>query len=164
MKKLKKHLEESSRILDLSKKQKDDITRRLQELQVQLQKAESERKEVRQSCTRAESEHSKTLNTYKLKQNELIERLKASEKKLKVLESNSQKKLTDLQESLEREHSVTMEKMKSKMIELRSNHLTVLETLRKQHVSENKMIQDQLDKLREQRRGMSHTPTQVRMN
>ena len=63
-----------------------------------------------------------------------------------------------LKESLEREHSVAMEKMKAKMVELRSEHIVAMDKLRKKHVDEKKQLKNQLDEYRR----MEPSPRQVK--
>lgn len=49
---------------------------------------------------------------------------------------------------MEREHSVAMEKMKARMVELRSNNVVALDNLRKQHATEKKEWKKMMEQLK----------------
>ncbi len=158
-------LEMCNDIGETSESQKVDFSQKLSHCQDQLEQAEREKLETVKALQQSEREHTKVVQSYRQKIKDQHEKMLKMDRKMKSMEAYAHKQIDNLQESLEREHNVAMEKMKSKMVDLRSNHVASMETLRKQHVAESEELKKQLKAAKDaQQREMVNTPTQVTLH
>ena len=133
-----------------------NISAKLRECQRQLEKCEKQKVDSLQAFQTSECEHRQIVHSYRAKIKEQNEKLSKMDRKLKSMEKYAHEQIDHLQENMEKEHNVAMEKMKSKMVELRKRHLTTVETLRQQHSTETEELRKQSE-----RKQMVTTPTQV---
>ena len=80
---------------------------------------------------------------------------------MKAVEIESQKQLIVMQESMEREQTATLDKMKSKISEMRASHKLAMEASKKEFADEIEQLKREIETLQNQRRSMTNTPTQV---
>ena len=73
----------------------------------------------------------------------------------------AQKQLLAMQESLEREQTAALERMKGKISETRASHKVALESARKEFLVEKEKMLEELETLRKEKRS-TIIPTQVR--
>lgn len=125
-----------------------EISIKLQECQKQLEKCEKQKLESLEAFQTSEREHRQIVLSYRTKIKEQNEKLRKMDKKLKNMEAYAHEQIDLLQENMEKEHNITIEKMKSKMIELKRSHMAAMETSRRQHSAAVDELQKQLNRPR----------------
>ena len=134
----------------------DDVVAKFKECLKQLEKCEKQKLDSLQAFQTSECEHKQIVQSYRTKIKEQNEKLRKMDRKLKNMEAYAHEQIDNLQETMEKEHDSAMERMKSKMVEMKKSHVRSLDTLKRQHVAEV----DELKRRFVEKKTVT-TPTQV---
>ena len=161
LKDLEHKLNEENIKLENSISQQVSMKKQVNDAELARTAAEQQHEDLVITYNKAEEEHAEITKAYKLQHSDLTESLVKAQKQFEQLKTTARRKLANLQESMEREHSLALDKIKEKLLKQRTSQISVLEKLKRQHQEEKMELQKKISTLQESMRSTTHTPTQV---
>ena len=135
-------LDELRRELEKSEDGRHELERESENLRQAVERAEEERREA----LRKKDEDFQNVSANYRRQVELLgDKLARAERVFKGLEAKTQKRLSSLQDSLEREHATALAQLEARLVEQNREHDLAAEVMRQRHADEVKTLTEELE-------------------
>lgn len=139
---IRSDLEKSIESLRTSENKRNELEKEMENLRQMVERAEEEKSEA---LRKKEEDIQIVLANYQRQVELLSDKLGRAERVFKGLEAKTQKRLSGLQDSLEREHASALAQLEARLVDQSREQDLAMEEMRKKHAEEVKTLKEELE-------------------